>query len=139
MLEQLPHFEFLSLRAQYEETFKHHSTLVRCHMGKHLAQGTYSGLMTQDACKSLGGSFQAFAAGHGTIERIDGAVTSAFHSEPCIDHMIGTRPGAYIVRPDQFEAMDAFARFLSTLGVVRSVWLREHFHHANGWCEAVNG
>ena len=95
--------------------------------------------MTQEACKSLGRNFQEFSAGRGTIERIDGAVTSAFASDPCIAHMVGTRPGAYIVRPDQFEGMDTFARFLSTLGVVRSVWLPEHLNHAQDWCEAVNG
>ena len=139
MLEKPQHFEFFRIREAYQDTYKHHSTIVRCTATDKLAHGSYSGLMTSDACTALGSSFKHFAKGMGTIERIDGALTTDFLDPPNIDHLFGTPPGAYIVRVDQFEAMNTFARLLATLGVVRSVWLPEHFRHAHDWCVAVNG
>ena len=127
---------FIDNLARYREAAKvytHHSARVQCWRDKGVLYGDYSGVLSLDACKYLGENLQRLAGPMPTFESLHRAVTMPFNKKPCLKHFIGTKPGCFIVRPDQYELMTELSGALAANGVVRLTFLESQIHHAQHW------
>ena len=118
---------------ELRKVFRYHSAQVQCWSANGVTYGDYSGVLSGDACKYLGQNLQRLAGPTPTFERIHHAVTMPFARLPCSNHMLGSRPGVFIVRPDQYQAMTEFSGMLATIGVVRLTFLESQADLAHHW------
>jgi hypothetical protein len=108
-------------------TYNHHSARIRTHYVGGVFIADYSGFFVPQAWVSLGMQTEherrlasvsvdkMYPAAHDADERLDGI---------SFDYLVGTRPGVWIVRPDQQATALHVSRRLAGMGVVRTVFLR---------------
>ena len=117
--------------------FSRHAARARCVNLNGWVEAEYSGPMTMDTCTHLGRLVSGHAAGRSTIERLDKSMTMATKSTDLdISHLYGSLPGCYIVRPDQYEGMQAFCALLSRVGVMRLTFVTSQYELALAWSQS---
>jgi len=131
-----PSIKFLENRAIFkriEATFNYHSARVSCWTECGVTHADYTGVLSASASIYLGQNLQRIAGLTPTFESMHKAVTSPNLTEPCLKHLMGARPGCFIVRPDQYRMMTELSRLLATKGVTRLTFLESQIDHAHHW------
>ena len=107
-------------------TYNYHSARVRTRHASGVFIADYSGFFVPQAWERLGMQMmherrrasvsvdKICAAAQDTNDRLDGIN---------LDYLRGSRPGVWIVRPDQFTTALHVSRRLAGMGVVRAVFL----------------
>lgn len=108
-------------------TYNHHSARVRAHDVDGMFVADYSGFFVPQAWHRLGVQIESarrrasvsvdrlYSASHDSDDRLDGV---------SFDFLMGTPPGVWIVRPDQYATAMHVACRLAALGVIRTVFLQ---------------
>ena len=98
------------------------------------AQATYSGVLCVEAMQNLARSVLGYAGGSTLLTRWDGAMLLGRQEDVRqFGFMRGGAVGAWIVRPDQFDAAVELSQRLAGIDVIRSVWLTSHAGRAQVW------
>lgn len=109
------------------KTYNHHSARVRTHHAGGVFIADYSGFFVPQAWIGLGMQTEherrrasvsvdrVYPAVHDANDRLD---------QISFDYLIGTRPGVWIVRPDQYATALHVSHRLAGMGVVRTVFLQ---------------
>jgi len=104
--------------------YRYHSARVRCKSIDGRVHAKYSGPMSLGTCLHLGEKVVLHAGSRPTIECLCKALTMVQSGEsPDVSYLVGSQPGCYVVRPDQYDLMLEFTGILSALGVRRMVFL----------------
>lgn len=119
-------------------THRYHSAQLTCWNALGVAHGSYSGLMTQAACEYLGTLFYRQSRPQPSVVHLYPSITLPFSESHCVKNLLGTPPGCYVVRPDQFDQVLALTVLLRPMGVHRLVFLQEHLQIALQWSASAN-
>jgi len=110
-----------------------HSAKLSCWSDKGVAHGNYSGMLTQSACEYLSMVFFRQSQAQPTVVRLYQSIMVPFSTPPCVDNLIGSPPGCYVVNADQWDRMLAFSELLRAKGVHRLVFPQDHLQLALRW------
>ena len=117
--------------------YRHHAAKVRCKIIGASLQAQYTGPMSLSTCLHLGSLVRRCAGHRNTVECVCKSLTMVGSGlNPDVSYLIGSPPGCYVVRPDQYDLMMEFSAILAGLGVIRLVFHESEQLLAKGWISA---
>lgn len=125
------------------QSFTHHAATARIHtLGGGVSEIAYSGPMGHESLEKLRSLALAATAGASCLVLRMDRVLNTTHCLPpaCREAYSGnTAPAAVIVREDQFEMWDVYARQAARQGIMRAVFLSAFADQAYRWARASAG